>query len=170
VDENSLLKFNRLVREKQMAINGDGAISVEMALSDDEGFPHKGTIESFDNKLDAGTGSILLRTVFPNPDGRIVPGLFAKIRVPGSAKYPALLVDEKAIGTDQAQKFVLTLTSTNTVEYRPVKLGPSIDGKRVIRSGLEAGEKVVVNGIQRVRPGMPVTPEEAAKTPAVAKR
>jgi multidrug efflux system membrane fusion protein len=97
--------------------------------------------------------------------------LFARIRVPGSGKYPALLVDEKAIGTDQAQKFVLTLSSTNTVEYRPVLLGPSIKGKRVVRSGLQAGEKIVVNGLQRVRPGMPVTPEEEPARPAaVAKR
>ena len=83
------------------------------------------------------------------------------MRLPGSAQYPALLVDESAVGTDQAQKFVLTLSSTNTVEYRSVKLGPLIAGKRVVRTGLEAGEKIVVNGIQRVRPGMPVVPQDA---------
>jgi membrane fusion protein, multidrug efflux system len=173
VDENSLLKFNALIRDGKVASNGAGKIPVELQLADEDSFPHKGHIESFDNRVDAKTGSILLRAVFPNPDGRIVPGLFARIRVPGSEKYPALLVDEKAIGTDQAQKFVMTLTTTNTVEYRPVKLGPVIDGKRIVRSGLEAGEKIVVNGLQRTRPGMAVTPQEAHASnaqPTVANR
>jgi multidrug efflux pump subunit AcrA (membrane-fusion protein) len=103
--------------------------------------------------------------VFPNPEGRIVPGLFARIRLPAGARAPALLVEETAIGTDQAQKFVLTLTSTNTTAYRPVKLGPLVNGKRVVREGLHAGEKIVVNGLARVRPGMPVTPIDAEPTP-----
>jgi multidrug efflux pump subunit AcrA (membrane-fusion protein) len=109
-----------------------------------------------------------LRAAFPNPDGRIVPGLFARIRVPGSEKHSALFVEERSIGTDQAQKFVLTLTRTNTVAYRPVQLGPTIQGKRIVRTGLAAGEQIVVNGLQRVRPGMPVTPQTemaAEKTP-----
>jgi RND family efflux transporter MFP subunit len=159
VDENSLLKFSALARAKKLASDGDGKIPVELELADEDSFPHKGHIESFDNKLDPQTGSILLRAVFPNPEGRIVPGLFARIRVPLSERYPALLVEERAIGTDQAQKFVLTLTETNTVAYRPVKLGPAIDGRRIVRSGLQPGEQIVVNGLQRVRPGMLVTPQ-----------
>jgi multidrug efflux system membrane fusion protein len=159
VDENSLLKFNALARAKKVESDSDGKIPVELQLADEEGFPHQGHIESFDNKLDPQTGSILLRAVFPNPEGRIVPGLFARIRVPLSERYPALLVEERAIGTDQAQKFVLALTETNTVAYRPVKLGPAIHGKRIVRSGLRPGEQIVVNGLQRVRPGMPVTPQ-----------
>jgi multidrug efflux system membrane fusion protein len=109
--------------------------------------------------LDPNTGSILLRAVFANDDDRIVPGLFARIRIPLSDRHPALLVDERAIGTDQAQKFVLTLTSTNTVQYQAVDLGPLVDGKRIVRSGLTAGEKIVINGLSHVRPGMTVTPE-----------
>lgn len=162
VDENSLLKFNSLARAKKITSNGHGQVPVELQLADEDGFPHRGHIESFDNKLDPQSGSILLRAVFPNADGLIVPGLFARIRVPGSAKYPALLVDERAIGTDQAQKFVLTLTSTNTVAYRPVKLGAAVGGKRVIRDGLKPGEKVVMDILMaRVRPGMPVAAKEA---------
>ncbi|HYT59529.1 MAG TPA: efflux RND transporter periplasmic adaptor subunit [Haliangiales bacterium] len=161
IDENSLLKFNALAKSRKLETNGDGQIPVELQLADEPEFPHRGHIESFDNRLDANTGSILLRAVFPNPDGRIVPGLFARIRVPLSERHPALLVEERAIGTDQAQKFVLALTATNTVEYRSVQLGPLIDGKRVVRSGLEAGDMIVVNGLQRVRPGMPVAPQEA---------
>jgi RND family efflux transporter MFP subunit len=159
VDEDTLLKFNRLVDSKQLGNTGDGKIPVELELADETDFPHKGSIESFDNRLDPDTGSILLRAVFQNDDGRIVPGLFARIRIPLSEKHPALLVDERAIGTDQANKFVLALTQTNTVAYQPVTLGPLVEGKRIIRSGLEAGEQIVVNGLQRVRPGMPVSPE-----------
>ena len=161
IDENSLLKFNALAHARKLETNGAGDIPVELQLADERDFPHRGRLESFDNRLDPNTGSILLRAVFPNADGRIVPGLFARIRVPGSARYPALLVAERAIGTDQAQKFVLALTSTNTIAYRSVKLGPVVQDKRVIRSGLDAGEKIVVNGLQRVRPGMPVSPQEA---------
>jgi multidrug efflux system membrane fusion protein len=140
-----------------------------LQLGNEEGFPHKGFLESLDNRLNAGTGSILLRAVFPNPDGSIVPGLFARIRVPLSAEYNAVMIAESAIGTDQALKFVLTLSSSNTVQYRPVTLGPSIDGMRVVKSGLKAGEDIVVNGMARVRPGMPVTPEKASAAPAEAK-
>jgi len=160
MDEDSLLKFNTLAHERKLETNGDGKVPVELQLGDEQGFPHRGHVESFDNRLNPNTGSILLRAVFPNDDGRIVPGLFARIRVPSSARYPALLVEERAIGTDQAQKYVLTLTATNTVAYQSVKLGPLIDGRRVVRSGLDGGEKIVVNGLQRVRPGMPVTPQE----------
>ena len=170
VDENSLLKFNQRRRESDAA--ADSAVLVELQLADEEGFPHHGRIESFDNRLDAQSGSIVLRAVFPNSDGRIVPGLFARLRLPGGAKAPALLVEETAIGTDQAQKFVLALTSTNTAAYRPVKLGAVIDGKRIIREGVKAGEKIVINGLARVRPGMPVTPMEGVCNgdPKVASR
>src|SRR6185436_11108457 len=160
VDEDTLLKFNALARAKKLETNGDGKIPVELQLADEQDFPHQGHIESFDNRLDPNTGSILLRAVFPNDDGRIVPGLFARIRVPLSERHPALLVSERAIGTDQAQKYILTLTGTNTFAYQSVKLGPVVDGKRIVRSGLEAGQQIVVNGLQRVRPGMPVTPQQ----------
>ena len=173
IDENSLLKFNALAHFGKLETNGDGRVPVELQLADEEGFPHHGSIESFDNHLDPNTGSILLRAVFSNAGGRIVPGLFARIRVPLSERHPALLVEERAIGTDQAQKYVLTLTPTNTVQYQPVQPGPVIEGKRVIRSGLEAGEKIVVNGLARVRPGMPVSPQEEVASneePSIAKR
>jgi RND family efflux transporter MFP subunit len=160
MDEDSLLKFNELVNSKKLGTTDGGKIPVELQLADESDFPHKGYIESFDNHLDPNTGSILLRAVFANDDDRIVPGLFARIRIPLSERHPALLVDERAIGTDQANKFVLTLSPTNTVQYQAVELGPLVDGERIVRSGLEAGEKIVVNGLARVRPGMPVTPQE----------
>lgn len=160
MDENALLRFNALDKAGQLPRNAGGGVPVELQLADEEGFPHRGTIESFDNRLDAQSGSIVLRALFPNPGGRAVPGLFARIRIPSSARAPTLLVEETAIGTDQAQKFVLALTSTNTTAYRPVKLGPLVNGKRVVREGLQAGETVVLHLVgARVRPGMAVVPE-----------
>ncbi len=173
MDEDSLLKFNALAANQKLDMNGDGRVPVELQLGDEQEFSHKGYIESFDNQLNPNTGSILLRAVFPNDDGRIVPGLFARIRVPLSARHTALLISEKAIATDQAQKYVLALTKTNTVAYESVVLGPVIGDMRVIRSGVNAGESIVVNGMQRVRPGMPVKAEQAVASKqdsSIAKR
>jgi len=161
MDEDSLLRFNALASRSNLETDADGKIPVELQLGDESGFPHRGHIESFDNQLNPATGSILLRAVFSNDDGRIMPGLFARIRIPLSARHPAVLVSERAIGTDQAQKYVLTLSPTNTVVYQSVELGPVVDGMRIVRSGLQPGEQIVVNGLQRVRPGMPVKAEQA---------
>jgi len=172
VDEDSLLKFNTLVAAHKIETNADGHTPVLLQLGDETNFCHTGYVESFDNHLDANTGSILLRAVFPNPDGRIVPGLFARVHLPASEKHTAFLLTERAIGTDQAQKYVLTLTPSNTVAYQAVELGPVIDGKRIIRSGIQAGDKIVVNGLARVRPGMAVDPQEeaaASGTPVAAR-
>jgi RND family efflux transporter MFP subunit len=169
MDEDSLLKFNALASQQKLDTDGNGRIPVELQLGDEQEFPHHGYIESFDNQLDPNTGSILLRAVFPNDDGRIVPGLFARIRVPLSARHEALLISERAVGTDQAQKYVLTLTPTNTVAYQSVILGPAIGGMRIIRSGLTGGEQIVVNGMQRVRPGMSVKAEQAVASKETAK-
>ena len=170
VDESSLLKLQQLLRGHKLPTDAQGRVTVEMRLNGEAGFEHKGHLESLDNRLDPATGSIALRTVFPNPDGLLVPGLYSRVRVPGSELRPVLLISEDAIGTDQNQKFVLTLSATDTVEYRPVKLGGVVDGKRVVREGLKAGELVVVNGLMRVRPGMPVTPQREAGTSKVAQR
>lgn len=166
MDENALLKFNSLQRSGKLSKEFAGKIPVELELADESGFPHKGFVESLDNRVDPQSGSIILRAVFPNADGLIVPGLFARIRVPASERHPVLLIPETAIGTDQAQKFVLTLTPTNTAAYRPIKLGALVDGKRVVRDGLANGERLIVNGLAKVRPGMPVSPQDAAAAAA----
>lgn len=164
MDENTLLQFNALRRDGQIG-GTSGKIDVELQLANEAGFEHRGYVESLDNRVDPQTGSIVLRAVVPNPDGRIVPGLFARLRVPSSARHPALLIDETAIGTDQAQKFVLALSASNTAAYRPVELGPLVAGKRIVRKGLGAGERVIVNGVARVRPGMPVSPQDPGAEP-----
>lgn len=163
VDENAYLRLNGLLKEGKLAKDAKGRTPVELQLGDEKTFVNHGYVESFDNRVDPNTGSIVLRALFPNPDGRILPGLFARLRMPASAEYPALLVSEDAIGTDQNQKYVLTLSATNTSAYRPVKLGPQHDGKRVIREGLTPDDKVIVTsgGMARVRPGMPVQPQPA---------
>lgn len=169
VDESTLLKFNRLSRENRI-LTREGRIPVDLQLADESGYPRHGYIESADNHVNPATGSLVLRMIFPNTDEALIPGLFARVRIPISAPLPSLLVSERAIGTDQSQKFVFAVNKDNTVAYRTVKLGATIDGKRVVREGLSAGDTIIVNGLQRVRPGMAVSPEvqQVAQTPALA--
>lgn len=163
IDENSLLRLLSLRRDGGLLLNGDDRVPVEVQLADETGFPHKGFIESFDNHLDAATGSMVLRCELPNPEGRLVPGFFTRVRLPMTAEYEALLIEDESILTDQANKYVLGVTPENTTVYKPVVIGPILDGKRLIRSGLAAGEKVIVNGMARLpQPGMKVQPVEAS--------
>ena len=167
IDENSLLRLQALQRDKKLFTNGEGKVPVELQLSNEKDFPHKGHIESFDNRLDASTGSMILRAVFSNTDGSLTPGLFARVRLPMTSEYPALLVDEKSILTDQAHKYVLGVDDKNISVYKPVVIGPTINGKRIIRSGLVAGDRIIINGQARLpQPGMPVQPVEAPAAPA----
>ena len=162
VDENTLLTFNRLAREGNI-LQRDGHVPVEAQLSDEEDFIHAGYVESADNHLDPGTGSLVLRMVFPNVDEELVPGLSARVRLPVSGENPTLFVSERAIGTSQDQKFVMTVGEDNTVAYRQVKLGRVIQGRRIIREGLTAGDRVIVKGLQKVMVGMTVDPEVASR-------
>jgi RND family efflux transporter MFP subunit len=161
VDEATVLNFNRLQRAGRL-ITENGRVPVVMQLSDESGFPHRGYVESSDNRLDAATGSLVVRFVFPNDDGNLMPGLSARVRVPVGAPEKAMFISERAIGTDQNQKFVLTVDDTNTVAYRSVKLGPIVAGERVVLDGLKSGDRIIVNGLQRARPGMTVVAETVA--------
>jgi multidrug efflux system membrane fusion protein len=125
-----------------------------MALADEQAFPHSGALQFLDNQLDASTGTINGRAVFRNPDGRLTPGLFVRLRLPGTASYSGVLVEDRAVGTDLDRRFVLVVGKDKTIESRTVTLGPVVDGLRVVRSGVSPGELIVVNGLQRVRPGM----------------
>ena len=133
-------------------------LPIRMALSSEDGFPRVGQLDFLDNQLDGTRGTIRARAVFRNADGQLTPGLFVRLRLAGTASYTGLLVQDRAIGTDLSKKFVYVVGPNNDVQYRAVTLGPIVDGLRVVRSGLEAGESVIVNGLQRVRPGAQVTP------------
>jgi len=135
-------------------------LRIKMALSNETGFPHTGRVDFIDNRLNPQTGAIRMRGVFDNSKGEFVPGLFARMQLSGEATHDAVLTPERAIGTDQSKRFVLVAGANNTAEFREVKLGALYDGMRVVESGLKAGELVVVNGLQRVRPGAPMTPEK----------
>jgi membrane fusion protein, multidrug efflux system len=132
----------------------DGSkVPVELGLANESGYSRQGTIESVDNRLDTSSGTIRVRARFDNANGELVPGLYARVKVSGSAPHAALLVDDAAIGTDQDKKFVYVLDGDNHVTYRAVQLGGLQGNLRVIAGGLKQGERVVVNGTQRVRPG-----------------
>ena len=136
-----------------------------MGLANEDGFPHAGTIDFVDNRLDPVAGTIRARAVFPSHDHRLTPGLFARVKIAGSGKYAATLVQDAAVATDQDRKFVFVLKPDSTVEYRAVTLGPLSDGLRVVKAGLKPGERVVVKGLQRIRSGVKVS---AAEAPMVA--
>jgi multidrug efflux system membrane fusion protein len=133
------------------------AVAVHVGLVGEEGFPHEGKLEFVDNQLDSRTGSVRMRATFDNTDGSMAPGLFARVQIAGGAAANALLISDRAVGTDQSRKFVFVVDKSGNAEYRAVTLGPIVDGLRVVRTGLKAGEKIVVNGLQRVRPGAPIT-------------
>ncbi len=158
-DERSILKYLRLRREGKRVSARDEAIPAEMGLSDEPGFPHIGYIDFVDNRVDPNTGTMRARGVFSNADHSLSPGFFARIRIPGSGKYPALLIPDRALGSDQAQKFVYVVNAEKKVEFRPVQIGPMIDGLRVVRSGLKAEEQIIIEGLLRVRPGVVVDPK-----------
>ena len=137
-------------------------LPAELGLATETGTPHTGHIASFDNRLNAASGTIRVRAVFDNPDGLLVPGMFARMLLGTAAPAPALLITDRAVGTDQNKKFVLVVGDDNKVAYREVRLGPLADGLRIVEEGLKADEKIVVSGLQRARPGAEVVPEVVA--------
>lgn len=155
-DEGSLLKYDRLARSGQRPSSRDHKNPVRVALADEEGFPHEGVMDFVDNQLDRGTGTIVGRAVLSNPDLSLIPGLFARLRLPGSGQYRAILLPDEAIGSDQSQKFVFVVDDASKAQYRTVKIGPLVDGLRVVREGVTSDDWVVVAGLQRVRPGLTV--------------
>jgi len=141
-------------------------VKVRIGLASETGFPHEGKLEFVDNKLDTRTGAVRMRAIFDNAGGLLVAGLFAKVQIEAgdsdSARHKALLINERAIGTDQSRKFVFVVNTDSKAEYREVVLGQSVDGLRLVRSGLKPGEKVVVNGLQRVKRGAALAPQLVA--------
>jgi len=134
-------------------------IPVEMSTVTSNGTSFKGHLQLIDNHVDARTGTVRVRAVFDNPDGKLIPGQFARLRMGQAKNEPALAVSERAIGTDQDKKYVLVVDADNKTAYREVTLGPSVEGLRIVTNGLKSGERIVVNGLQRVRPGAVVEPQ-----------
>jgi RND family efflux transporter MFP subunit len=167
-DERTMLRVRRLIRDGKVKSIRDAKISVLLGLADEEGFPHEGVVNFVDNRVDLSTGTLRLRGVFPNPKRILSPGMFVRIRVPIGDPHPSLLISEQALGSDQGQKFVYVVNKQNEVSYRRVEVGMLQDGLRVIQKGLAAGERVVVSGLQRIRPGIKIEPKMAAEMSAQA--
>ncbi|WP_059414111.1 efflux RND transporter periplasmic adaptor subunit [Cupriavidus basilensis] len=160
VDEQTYLRYTAPEAGGTGGAQGaQSRLPVFLGLGNEDEYPREGRIQSIDNRLDTRSGTIRVRAVFDNPDGRLLPGLYARIKLGGGAPHPVVLINDRAIGTDQGKKFVLVLDKANKLAYREVTLGPSYEGLRVIRQGLKADEKIVVNGLQRVRPGDTVSPK-----------
>jgi multidrug efflux system membrane fusion protein len=139
--------------------SGVSRIPVSIGLTSEEGYPRQGHVKSFDNRIDNSSGTMRVRAVFANENGTLTPGMYARVRTGDANAKNALLIDDKAVGTDQDKKYVMVVGADNKAVYRPVTLGPIVDGLRVVRSGLKLDERIVVNGLQRIRPNDTVAPE-----------
>lgn len=158
-DEQSYLRYAQMARSGERPSSRDSQNPVQVGLADEEGFPHAGSVDFIDNQLNPQTGTIRARAVLANKDGRFTPGLFARVQLLGSGEYAAILIEDRAVNTDQSQKYVFVLGPNNQIEYRKVTLGRVIDGLRIVHEGLKAGDVIVVNGAQRIHPGVTVTPQ-----------
>src|SRR5262245_45850289 len=167
-DERSYLRGMRQLRNGDRMNSRSGKQPVYIALADEENFPHQGSIDFVENRLDQNTGTITVRAVFSNPDLLLTPGLFARVRVPAGDKYKALLLPPEALGSDLSQQFVFVVDDQNLVQYRKVTPGPLIDGWRVIRDGLQPDDWVIVKGVQRAKTGAKVDPikQDSAGSPS----
>ncbi len=154
-DERVYLKYTELARAGQRG----QASPVYLGLTNETGNPHLGQMNFVDNQVNPRTGTIRGRAVFDNRDGQFTPGLYARLKLVGSATYSAVLIKDEAVGTDLGKKFVLVLDKDNKAVYRSVELGPKLEGLRIVRTGLSKDDSIVVNGLQRVRPGAALDPE-----------
>jgi RND family efflux transporter MFP subunit len=159
-DERMYLKYVRLAQSGERPSSRDVRNPVRVALSDEDSFTHEGWMDFVDNRLDPSTGTIVGRAVIPNPDLLLSPGLFVRLRLPGSGSYRALLLPDEAVGIDQSERFVWVVDDQNHAQHRKVRTGPLHDGLRIVREGLEAGDRVVISGVQRLGSGVEVAAVE----------
>lgn len=165
-DERSIIKYQEMHQHGERVSARYAQIPAQVGLSTDTGFPWEGVVDYMAPTADASTGTLRARVVIQNPDDFLKGGFFARIRVAGSAEYLARLITDRAVLRDQGQKFVWVVDENNVARYRQVQLGPRIDGLRVVRSGLDGDERVVVNGIHRVRDGVEVNPGDGEMIPS----
>src|SRR6185436_3447337 len=166
-DEQTFLRYGNRVR--QHGKGGSGDLAVQMALADEQTFPHQGTLQFLDNRLDPSTGTINGRAVFRNADRRLTPGLFVRLRLPGTLSYQGVLVEDRAVGTDLDRRFVLVVGGDKKIESRTVTLGPIVDGLRVVRKGLKGGRIIVDGGVLALFK-LPVSEYPAVVPPTVLVR
>lgn len=164
-DEGSYLRYQRMPKNAPDIADRGAGFEVALKLMDEADFVHKGKMDFVDNVIDRSSGTIRTRAQFANPTGLFTPGMFARIRVPGSAPYEALLVPDVAIGTEQVRKFVYVIDGENAAKQKYVTLGSLRGGLRIVKDGVSADDRVVVNGLNRVRPNQKVTPQEQGATP-----
>jgi len=165
-DEASYLRYERLSNTGREVTGRGGSVIVALRLIDETDFLHRGYMDFIDNVIDKATGTIRGRAVFSNKDGMFTPGMFARVRVPGSPAYPALLIPDSAIASEQARRYVLVVDGEDTAQQRYVTLGQLVDKLRVIKEGLKPEDRVIVNGLMRARPGAKVKPEEQSAAQA----
>ena len=165
VDESTYLHYQNLARSGQRVSGDHAALPVEIGLTGEEGYPHQGKVDFLDNQLTPSTGTIRMRALLDNSQRQFTPGLFARVRLPGSAEFKATLVDDKAVLTDQDRKYVYIVDKEGKAQRRDITPGRLADGLRIVRQGLNPGDKVIVEGLQKVfMPGMPVNAKTVAMT------
>jgi RND family efflux transporter MFP subunit len=167
LDEASYLRYARLYQETAEAPDRGLTAPVRLKLIDEQAFSHEGHMDFFDNAVDRGFGTVRARAVFPNPGAIFLPGMFARVQVAAAAPKVALLVPDAAVGAEQARKFVLVVDNENVARPKYVRLGPVVEGLRVISEGLKADDNIIVNGLVKARAGAKVTPQ-AANTAAAS--
>jgi RND family efflux transporter MFP subunit len=160
-DERAFLKYARLAKSGERVSSRERQNPVRIQLADEHGFPHEGYMDFVDNQLDRGTGTMIGRAVIPNPDLFLSPGLFARLQLLGRERLRVLLLPDAAVLFDQSERFVWVVDDRNQVQYRRVQVGRIYEGQRIIREGLQVSDRVIVAGVQRVRPGIVVSPEES---------
>ncbi|HHT7548260.1 TPA: efflux RND transporter periplasmic adaptor subunit [Raoultella planticola] len=169
VDESTYLHYQNLARSGQGAASNHLALPVEIGLVGEDGYPHQGKVDFLDNQLTPSTGTIRMRALLDNTQRQFIPGLFARVRLPGSAEFQATLIDDKAVLTDQDRKYVYIVDKDGKAQRRDIKPGRLAAGLRIVQQGLNPGDKVIVEGLQKVfMPGMPVNAKTVAMTTSTA--
>lgn len=169
VDESTYLHYQNLARSGQGASNNHLALPVEIGLVGEDGYPHQGKVDFLDNQLTPSTGTIRMRALLDNAQRQFTPGLFARVRLPGSAEFQATLIDDKAVLTDQDRKYVYIVDKEGKAQRRDITPGRLAEGLRIVQQGLKPGDKVIVDGLQKVfMPGMPVNAKTVAMTSSTA--
>ena len=168
IDERQWLAYATLVREGRLQSARTGEVPIDAGLGDEVGFPHSGVIDFVDNQINAATGTLLIRGVFPNGNGALLPGMFLRVQVATSPPFDAVLINDDAIGSDQGRKYIYVVGADSKAERRDVTLGQMNGGLRIVKEGLKPDESVIINGIIRVRPGVTVKAEQGTMTPQAA--